>query len=153
MVEGIVERELFERSQKARAQSDRKVRRYRCRAQELGHECSQTSIKADEAEAQVVSTLKQLQVPKDWRDRMVQAIGELIGDRKLEERLVEIYGAIERMDFRWDHGFITDKDAYHTPAMVRPHFEQRPPCTAFNNTSKPRRRMSRASHEGQWVLS
>jgi len=97
---------------KLRAQSDRKVRRYRCRARELGHECGQTSIRADDAEAQVVAALMQLETPKDWRDRMIQAIGELIGDRKLEQRLEEIHAAIERMDFRWDHGFVTDKDAY-----------------------------------------
>ena len=39
-------------------------------------------------------------------------MGQLIGDQKLEERITQIKGIIERMDFRWDNGFITDKDAY-----------------------------------------
>ena len=43
---------------------------------------------------------------------MVAAMGELLGDKKLDERITEIKGVIERMDFRWDQGFITDKDAY-----------------------------------------
>ena len=36
----------------------------------------------------------------------------MIGDRKLGQRPEEIHAAIEPMDFRWDHGFVTDKDAY-----------------------------------------
>jgi hypothetical protein len=33
-------------------------------------------------------------------------------EKNLEERLVEIHEAIERMDFRWDHGFIVDERDY-----------------------------------------
>lgn len=97
---------------KLRAQSDRKVRRYRCRAYELGHECGQTSIRADVAEEQVLAALRTLKLPDDWRDRMTQAVAELVGNQQLEERLAEIRAMIERMDFRWDYGFITDKDTY-----------------------------------------
>jgi site-specific DNA recombinase len=97
---------------KLRAQSDRRVRRYRCRAYEMGHDCSQTSIEADLAEAQVVAALMSLQVPDNWRERMTAAIAELVGDQQLDERLKQIHEMIERMDFRWDHGFITDKNAY-----------------------------------------
>jgi hypothetical protein len=43
---------------------------------------------------------------------MVVAMGQLLGDMKLDERLKEIKTIIERMDFRWDNGFITDQDAY-----------------------------------------
>ena len=38
--------------------------------------------------------------------------GELLGDKKLDERMAEIKDAIERMEFRWDQGFITDKNTY-----------------------------------------
>lgn len=87
-------------------------RYYRCRARDFTRECSQRSVKADAIEQQVVDILKTLKPPTDWRDRMVQAMGQLIGDQKLEERIAEIKGIINRMDFRWDQGFIADKDVY-----------------------------------------
>lgn len=43
---------------------------------------------------------------------MVDAMGQLLGDEHLEERIAEIKQVIKRMDFRWDHGFITDGEAY-----------------------------------------
>ena len=43
---------------------------------------------------------------------MVKSMGQLLGDKRLDERIIEIKSIIERMDFRWDQGFITDKDAY-----------------------------------------
>ncbi|MFC1961004.1 recombinase family protein, partial [Chloroflexota bacterium] len=97
---------------KLRAQTDYKTRRYRCRAYELGHDCGQKSIEADIAEEQVIAALHALEVPDNWRDKMTQAIAEIVGDQQLDERLKEIREKIDRMDFRWDHGFITDKDAY-----------------------------------------
>ena len=56
--------------------------------------------------------LKNLKPPKDWRERMVDAMGQLLGDERLDERIAEIKQVIERMDFRWDHGLITDGEAY-----------------------------------------
>ncbi len=97
---------------KMRPQSNSGYLYYRCRAKDFGRECSQTSIKADVVEEQVIEFLKTLKPPPDWRDRMVQATGQLIGDNHLEDRIAEIKEIIERMDFRWDHGFITDKDKY-----------------------------------------
>ena len=38
------------------------------------------------------------------------AIGEAIGEQDLEKRLEDIRATIQRMDFRWDNGFITDKN-------------------------------------------
>jgi hypothetical protein len=87
-------------------------RYYRCRARDFTRECSQRSVSAETLEQQVAAILKTLKPPNDWRDRMIQAMGQLIGDQKLEERIGQIKGVIERMDFRWDNGFITDKDAY-----------------------------------------
>ncbi|MBI1280148.1 MAG: hypothetical protein GC179_18615 [Anaerolineaceae bacterium] len=87
-------------------------RYYRCRARDFTRKCSQGSVIADALEQQVTAILKTLKPPKDWRDRMVQAMGQLIGDQKLEERINNIKTIIERMDFRWDNGFITDKDVY-----------------------------------------
>ena len=36
----------------------------------------------------------------------------MLGEQSIEQRLAEINGTIGRMDFRWDHGFITDADEY-----------------------------------------
>ncbi len=85
---------------------------YRCRARDFGRSCPQGSVHALEVEDQVVAILKTLKPPADWRDRMVAAMGELLGDQKLDARVSEIKGVIERMDFRWDNGFVTDRDAY-----------------------------------------
>ena len=99
---------------KMRAQSNThgKNHYYRCRARDFGRDCSQTSVHADLVERQVINVLKTLKPPEDWRKRMVEAMGSLLGDKRLEERITEIKSVIERMDFRWDQGFITDKDEY-----------------------------------------
>ncbi len=85
---------------------------YRCRARDFGRNCSQSYVRAEEAEAQVINILKSLKPPVNWRDRMIEAMGELLGDKNLNDRLSEIKEVIERMDFRWDNGFITEKDEY-----------------------------------------
>lgn len=43
---------------------------------------------------------------------MTRAVGELLGEQKLEERLEEIRNIIKRMDTRWDHGFFADEQEY-----------------------------------------
>jgi hypothetical protein len=39
-------------------------------------------------------------------------VGELLGEKKLEERLEDIRDIIKRMDTRWDHGFFADEQDY-----------------------------------------
>ena len=86
---------------------------YRCRSRDFGRPCTYgKSISADAIEAQVVHVLKTMQPPKNWRERIVNAMGDLLGNQNLEERLSEIKEVIERMDFRWDQGFVTDKEEY-----------------------------------------
>ena len=36
-------------------------------------------------------------------------MGEMLGEQSIDERLATIRETIKRMDFRWDHGFITDE--------------------------------------------
>ena len=85
---------------------------YRCRARDFGRDCPQKSVRAEAIEEQVVDILKHLKPPEDWRKRIIGAMGQLLGDQKLEERIAEIKAVIARMDFRWDHGFITDQESY-----------------------------------------
>jgi hypothetical protein len=39
-------------------------------------------------------------------------VGELLGERSLDERLQEIRDVIKRMDTRWDHGFFRNEEEY-----------------------------------------
>jgi hypothetical protein len=86
--------------------------RYRCLSHHEGRKCAQASVRATGVEDEVVEILKKLKPPADWRKRIISAMGELLGDQKLDERIKEIKTVIERMDFRWDHGFIADQNAY-----------------------------------------
>ena len=61
---------------------------------------------------EVFQLLKTVRPPAEWHQRMVASISELLGDKKLEQRIAEIRNIIERMDFRWDQGFVTDEDKY-----------------------------------------
>ncbi len=85
---------------------------YRCRARDFGRACSQNSIRAEIVEEQVIHVLNTLNPLADWRDHWLQGLGELLGDQHLETRVAEIKQVIERMDFRWDHGFFTDQETY-----------------------------------------
>ena len=84
----------------------------RCQAKDCDQECAQGAVKVDDIDAQVVSVLKNLKPPEEWRKNITRAMSEILGEQNLEERLAEIHEAIERMDFRWDQGFITDKNDY-----------------------------------------
>lgn len=99
---------------KMRAQSnnDNSNQYYRCRARDFGRSCTQKSVRSTVVEEQVVELLKTLRPPENWRQHMVHALGELLGDKNLDQRITEIKEVIARMDFRWDHGFVTDRDAY-----------------------------------------
>jgi hypothetical protein len=60
----------------------------------------------------VVAILSELKPPQEWRSKILKTISTILGEKSLEERLSEIRATIERMDFRWDSGFITDKHDY-----------------------------------------
>ena len=67
-----------------------------------------------------------LKPPKDWRSQVEGAISETLGEQNLEQRRKEFQETINRMDFRWDQGFITDKDDYLEKRMrLQQELEQR----------------------------
>jgi site-specific DNA recombinase len=94
------------------AHANNVYRYYRCRSSQLGYECDQKGIRTEQIEPQVVSILKSLEPPEDWRKGITKAISEILGERNLEQRLGEIKAVIQRMDARWDHGFITDEQEF-----------------------------------------
>ena len=52
----------------------------------------------------------QLRPPENnWREGVTRAMGKMLGEQSIDERLATIRETIKRMDFRWDHGFITDE--------------------------------------------
>lgn len=85
---------------------------YRCRARDYGMTASHPSISADIVETQVIDILKAFDPPVEWHEQMVNAMSKMIGDRNVDHRIEEIKAIIERMDFRWDHGFVSDYDRY-----------------------------------------
>lgn len=87
-------------------------RYYRCRARELGLDCSQRGVVADPLEMKIVDLIRTMKPPADWKDHAIEAIGDLLGNQKLKNRVVQIEERIKRMDFRWDNGLVTDKDEY-----------------------------------------
>ncbi len=85
---------------------------YRCKSRAIGFSCEQGGVRTDTVDQQVLTVLSQLKPPANWRNRIISTVSEILGERNLEERLKEIRATIERMDFRWDSGFITDKAEY-----------------------------------------
>ncbi|MBX3084728.1 MAG: recombinase family protein [Anaerolineae bacterium] len=85
---------------------------YRCGAKFAGHDCPQIGARQDAIDAEVLEVLTTLKPPADWKSRILTTVGEILGELSLEQRIAEIRQTIERMDFRWDNGFITDKADY-----------------------------------------
>jgi hypothetical protein len=72
----------------------------------------QGGVRTKTIDQQVVSVLSELRPPENWHANITQTVSEILGEQNLEQRLNEIRATIERMDFRWDSGFITDKTEY-----------------------------------------
>ena len=94
------------------ARNDRGNLFYRCRARELGYSCEQAGVYVEILDEQVFNILASMKPPEQWRDSIAKSIGEILGAQDLEERLNEIRAKIERMDMRWDHGFITNEQVF-----------------------------------------
>jgi site-specific DNA recombinase len=85
---------------------------YRCRARDFGYACEQKGVRVEAIDDQVIAVLMNLKPPDDWRTGITRAMGAILGEKNLEERIEEIKAIIQRMDSRWDHGFISSEDEY-----------------------------------------
>jgi DNA invertase Pin-like site-specific DNA recombinase len=94
------------------AQNNHGIYYYRCGAKYAGLDCPQLAARQDSIDAQVLAVLSTLKPPADWHARILQTVSDILGEQSLAQRLAEIHATIERMDFRWDSGFITDKADY-----------------------------------------
>ena len=97
---------------RCQAQRDGKNRYYRCRAKQLGYSCSQVAVDVETIDSQVLAALMSLESPEDWRKGVSKAVGDILGDDKLDERVESLKNTINRMDMRWDNGFFTSEQDY-----------------------------------------
>jgi hypothetical protein len=92
---------------------------YRCLCKERGYEsCGQGFIEVDVLDKQVVAILNSLTVPDDFRDRVEEAVQNRVENAAALERMAEIQEIIERVDFRWDHGFISAEEYIQKRAQL-----------------------------------
>lgn len=81
---------------------------YRCRARERGYApCGQGLADVAILDEQVVAILSNLAVPEDYRERVEEAVRSRVENGAALERMAEIREIIERIDFRWDRGYIS----------------------------------------------
>ncbi len=80
---------------------------YRC---EHGHPW----VIARVVEQELIDYLLSDRFPDDWKYDGIKIQAIRLGNVQTEKRIQEIKAIIERMDFRWDRGFITDKQDYIT---------------------------------------
>ena len=84
---------------------------YRCRARERGYEpCGQGFIDVDSLDEQVVAILSALEIPEDYKERVESAVRSRVENEAALQRMEEINAIIERIDFRWDQGFISQDE-------------------------------------------
>ena len=85
---------------------------YRCLARDRGYEsCDQKGIREDWVNAQVVEALTDLEIPDNFRERVEAEVRSRVENEAAMRRMEEIQAIIERIDLRWDEGFI-DREEY-----------------------------------------
>jgi hypothetical protein len=68
-------------------------------------------VHADRIEEKLGHLLMQLEMPDEWQTRALAAVDDLLNQKQLRERTAQIHKILERLDVRWDLGFI-NKDEY-----------------------------------------
>ena len=69
-------------------------------------QCGNYSLAAQ----RVADFLSELHLPDEYQETTANAIGELLGQENLGERIEQIKGIIDRLDYRWDMGFIKEEE-------------------------------------------
>ncbi len=84
---------------------------YRCLARQRGYEpCGQPYIDVEDLDDQVVAVLSSLVIPDGFRERVEAAVQSRVDNAVALDRMAEIREIIERIDFRWDQGFISQEE-------------------------------------------
>ena len=84
---------------------------YRCSARVRGYEpCGQGFAVVEQVDDEVVAILSNLVIPDDVKQRIEAKLRSNIEHEAALARMEEIKEVIERIDFRWDHGFLGQEE-------------------------------------------
>ena len=84
---------------------------YRCLCKERGYRpCPQHAIREEMVNEQVIDVLTHLEIPANFRQRVETAVRNRVENEAALKRMEEIREIIERIDLRWDHGFISQEE-------------------------------------------
>lgn len=89
--------------------------------------CPQKLVNAEVIERKLANFLSDMQRPEEWAKNGVNAVGQVLGLECLGERIKEIAKIIERLDFRWDMGFITQDKYVAQRTKLKAQLAQLPP--------------------------
>ena len=67
-------------------------------------------LQADMIEEKLGQFLMQLELPNEWQARALAAVDDLLNQRQLYERTEQIKQILDRLDMRWDMGFINKEE-------------------------------------------
>lgn len=85
--------------------------RYRCQARDRGyHNCGQSVIYIQSVDEQVYHALRSLTIPQGYKDRVEEAVRGRLENEVAYKQMEKIKGIIERTDYRWDEGLISQEE-------------------------------------------
>lgn len=103
--------------------SSAEQRYYRDRSGDWDVQCSQPQVQADLIEEQLGQLLMTLELPKEWQERALKAADDLLNQKQLRDRTEEIKQIIERLDLRWDNGFMSKEEYLQKRAQFQQEME------------------------------
>src|SRR5690606_30861558 len=84
---------------------------YRCMCRDRGYgECEQGYVMVNLVDTQVVEALANLIIPDDFKQRVEAAVQNRMEHADTLKRMEEIREVVERIDFRWEKGFMTPEE-------------------------------------------
>lgn len=84
---------------------------YHCLSHDRGYgRCGQRAIPVHDVDAQVVEILTNMEIPRGFKERVEAAVQNRVENAAAIQRMEEIRAIIERIDFRWDQGFISREE-------------------------------------------
>jgi site-specific DNA recombinase len=84
---------------------------YRCLCRDRGYgHCDQSYVSAEMIDEQVVAVLSNLAIPDGFKERVEQAVQSRVEHEEALRRMEEIRQIVERIDFRWEKGFMTPQE-------------------------------------------
>jgi site-specific DNA recombinase len=84
---------------------------FHCLSHDRGYQrCGQSAVPEPSINQQVVEFLSTVQIPEGFRERVETAVQERVENEAALEHMKEISEIVERLDIRWDHGFVSKED-------------------------------------------